>query len=64
MINLILILIYIDACHDSQYVMTDAMLSWKVLKVGGYLIFDDYGWNLLKIKNQIMLDQNCQLIVF
>ena len=26
------------------------MLSWKVLKVGGYLIFDDYGWNLLKDK--------------
>lgn len=43
-------LIYIDACHDSRCVMTDAMLSWKVLKVGGYLIFDDYGWNLLKDK--------------
>lgn len=43
-------LIYIDACHDSRCVMTDAMLSWKVLKVGGYLVFDDYGWNLLKDK--------------
>jgi len=40
-------LIYIDACHDSRCVMADAMLAWKLLKVGGYLIFDDYSWNLL-----------------
>lgn len=43
-------IIFIDACHDSRCVMTDAMLSWKVLKVGGYLVFDDYGWNLLRDK--------------
>lgn len=43
-------LIYIDACHDSRCVMTDAMLSWKVLKLNGFLVFDDYGWNLLRDK--------------
>jgi len=43
-------IIFIDACHDSRCVMTDAMLSWKVLKVNGYLVFDDYGWNLLRDK--------------
>ena len=43
-------IIFIDACHDSRCVMTDAMLSWKVLKLNGYLVFDDYGWNLLRDK--------------
>ena len=41
-------LIYIDGCHDSRCVLTDALLIWQTLKVGGYLIFDDYSWNLLK----------------
>ena len=56
-------IIYIDACHDSRCVMTDAMLSWKVLKVNGFLVFDDYGWNLLKDK-PIMLDQNVYRLFF
>jgi predicted O-methyltransferase YrrM len=43
-------IIFIDACHDSRCVMTDAMLSWKVLKLNGFLVFDDYGWNLLRDK--------------
>lgn len=37
-------IIYIDASHDSRDVMMDAMLSWKVLKINGVLIFDDYVW--------------------
>jgi len=38
-------IIFIDASHDSRDVMLDAMLSWKVLKLNGILIFDDYLWN-------------------
>lgn len=35
-------LIYIDGNHEPEYVLEDAVMSlWKV-KVGGYMIFDDY----------------------
>ena len=34
--------IYIDASHTAPNVTRDATLSWDLLKVGGYLIFDDY----------------------
>ena len=37
-------LIYIDGNHDPEYVLEDAVLAFRKLKVGGYLIFDDYGW--------------------
>lgn len=38
--------IYIDGCHFSRYVMEDAVLAFPLLKVGGILIFDDYGWGV------------------
>ena len=34
--------IYIDASHTAPNVTRDAVLSWDLLKPGGYLIFDDY----------------------
>jgi predicted O-methyltransferase YrrM len=37
-------IIYIDGNHEPEYVLEDAVLSFRKLKVGGYLIFDDYGW--------------------
>ena len=37
-------LIYIDASHYAVDVLTDAVLSFKLLKAGGILIFDDYLW--------------------
>jgi predicted O-methyltransferase YrrM len=37
-------LIYIDGNHEPEYVLEDAVLSFRKLKVGGMLIFDDYGW--------------------
>lgn len=37
-------MIYVDGSHHGLDVMTDACLSWPILKSGGYLIFDDYGW--------------------
>lgn len=37
-------IIYIDGNHDSDYVLEDAVLSFRKLKVGGVMIFDDYGY--------------------
>lgn len=36
--------IYIDGSHLAIDVLSDAVLSWSLLKDGGILIFDDYGW--------------------
>jgi predicted O-methyltransferase YrrM len=38
-------LIYIDASHYSVDVLTDAVLSFNLLKVGGMMILDDYLWS-------------------
>jgi hypothetical protein len=37
-------IIYIDGNHEPEFVLEDGVLSFRKLKVGGYLIFDDYGW--------------------
>jgi len=37
-------IIYIDGNHEPDYVLEDAVLSFRKLKKGGYMIFDDYGW--------------------
>ena len=37
-------IIYIDGNHEPEYVLEDAVLSFRKLKIGGILIFDDYGW--------------------
>jgi predicted O-methyltransferase YrrM len=36
--------IYIDGSHAKEDVLEDAVLSWRLLKPGGMLIFDDYRW--------------------
>lgn len=36
--------IYIDGAHDVVSVLEDAVMSYRVLKPGGLLCFDDYGW--------------------
>ena len=43
-------LIFIDGNHVAPYVMMDSVMSWKLLKVGGYMIFDDYTWGMEKDK--------------
>jgi len=35
-------IIYIDGSHHKEDVLEDAVLSWRLLKDGGILIFDDY----------------------
>lgn len=37
-------IIYIDGNHNPEFVLEDAVLCFRKLKVGGYLIFDDFGW--------------------
>jgi cephalosporin hydroxylase len=36
--------IYVDGSHQAADVLCDAVLSFKLLKVGGVLVFDDYLW--------------------
>lgn len=40
--------IYIDGSHIAKDVLEDSILSWRLLKKNGILIFDDYGWRLYK----------------
>lgn len=37
--------IYIDADHRFDTVLLDTVLSWPLLRPGGYLIWDDYLWS-------------------
>lgn len=36
-------LIYIDGDHHARNVLEDAVLCFRLLKVGGIMVFDDYG---------------------
>jgi predicted O-methyltransferase YrrM len=36
--------IYIDGSHLSKDVLTDACMSWPLLKDKGFMVFDDYLW--------------------
>lgn len=38
-------IIYIDGNHEPEFALEDAVLSFRKLKIGGYLIFDDYGFD-------------------
>lgn len=35
-------LVYVDGNHEPHYVLEDATLAFRKLKVGGWLVFDDY----------------------
>ncbi len=35
---------YIDGNHTAPDVLSDAILAFRLVRVGGYLIFDDYWW--------------------
>ena len=38
--------IYIDGNHFEDDVLVDTYLAWRVLEVGGVLVWDDYFWQL------------------
>jgi glycosyltransferase involved in cell wall biosynthesis/predicted O-methyltransferase YrrM len=64
--------IYVDGSHMAVDVLTDAALSFSLLKVNGLLIFDDYGFPLGKTeweKPKVAIDaflkvfgQKCELV--
>lgn len=35
---------YIDGSHIASDVLEDALLTWQLVKIGGLIIFDDYGF--------------------
>jgi predicted O-methyltransferase YrrM len=37
-------LIYVDGSHKAPDVLTDCVMAFRLLKVGGVMIFDDYLW--------------------
>lgn len=37
--------VYIDGSHQAPDVLCDAILGFKLLKLGGLLVFDDYLWH-------------------
>lgn len=37
---------YIDGSHTAPDVLTDAVMVFKLLRVGGLMIFDDYLWSM------------------
>ena len=37
-------IVYIDAGHEYESVKLDVDVFWRLLKPGGYMIFDDYAW--------------------
>lgn len=37
-------IVYIDGSHKAADVLEDAVLSFRLLKIGGLMIFDDYAW--------------------
>lgn len=40
-------IMYIDGDHAAPSVLEDAVLAWRLLKIGGIMIFDDYEWSVL-----------------
>ena len=36
--------IYIDGSHIAKDVLTDACMAWPLLKIEGFMVFDDYTW--------------------
>ena len=37
--------VYVDGSHLALDVLIDAALSWSLLTLEGFLVFDDYGWS-------------------
>jgi predicted O-methyltransferase YrrM len=38
--------VYIDGSHKAPDVLTDAVLSFQLLRIGGIMTFDDYLWHM------------------
>ncbi|GBC00218.1 hypothetical protein RclHR1_03790011 [Rhizophagus clarus] len=40
--------IHVDGSHSACHVLSNAVLSWNLLKEGGIMILDDYEWDLFE----------------
>lgn len=49
--------VYVDGSHKLMDVYDDARYSWQLLKVGGLMSFDDYGWNGMNVEVQMGADR-------
>ena len=49
--NEIFDIIYVDGDHTAEQTYKDGILSWKLLKTGGIMIFDDYLWEGISSPN-------------
>ena len=45
-------LIYVDGSHQAPDVLSDAVLCFYLLRVGGVIIFDDYLWHMEPVGRQ------------
>ncbi len=48
-------LIYIDGSHQAPDVLSDAVMSFPLLRVGGIMVFDDYLWSIDEQGHQDLL---------
>lgn len=48
--------VYVDASHEAANVLADAILAFRLVRVGGILIFDDYLWRAAEPRRQDLLD--------
>ena len=44
--------IYVDGAHEAKFVIQDAILSWRILRSGGFLIFDDVDYHIAAAPEQ------------
>lgn len=62
--------IYVDGDHSEESVWLDATLGFDILKIGGFMIFDDYTWGTGKgspkkaIDNFLVVYQDCIKVIF
>lgn len=41
-------IIFVDGNHETEYVYKDGVMSLEKVKIGGYIVFDDYDWKETK----------------
>ena len=57
-------LIYIDGSHHSANVLFDAVVSFRLLRVGGILVFDDYIWQGYKEAHKLHFNPKLAIDAF
>jgi Methyltransferase domain len=49
-------LIYVDGSHEAKDVLSDAVMAFALLKVGGLMVLDDYLWHAEALGQQDVLN--------